>query len=292
VFARVRRSIAAFVFALALASARHDAVAQNAHDRVYVVQQSDTVSRIAARLQVPVRAVIERNHLEPPFRLRVGRRLRLPDGVPAEVLRTLPRRDDPNADVATADANEARGGRSDDDAASRRGVVTLVRRRDDAELTTRFDNPSQSFRNRIERFLRYRDGSRHGIHPRLLRQLAAVSAHFDGRPIIVLSGFRPQSWRRRGPRTRHSQGYAVDIRIDGVNVRELFQYCESLENMGCGLYPRARFVHMDVRLESVSWQDDSTPGSRHATESVPDSDETVAEVMADAAPVRDGGGDR
>lgn len=281
-FDRLRGAVLVFA-ALNLFTA--PAEAQSASDRVYVVQASDTVSRIAERLQVPVRDVIERNHLAPPYALRVGRRLRVPDGVPTDILRDLPRRGDPAADTATADVIESRS-RHTDDAAGRVGIVSLVRARDAAELTTHFDNPSQAFRNRIERFLRFRDGSRHPIHQRLIRQLAAVSAHFDGRPITVLSGFRPQLYRRTGPRTRHSQGYAVDIRIDGVGTRELFQYCESLENMGCGFYPRARFVHFDVRREALSWEDNSQPGTRRANESVPDSDENVTEVTTDAAPVR------
>lgn len=259
------------------------AYAQSASDRVYIVAPSDTVSRIAAHLEVPVRDVIERNHLTAPYQLRVGRRLRVPDGVARDILRTLPLR---NAPVASARERDDTGTTETSTTSHHDGLVTLVRRRDNTELETRFDNPSQEFRNRIERFLRFRDGSRHPIHPRLVHQLAAVSEHFAGRPIIVLSGFRPQLYRRTGPRTRHSQGYAVDIRIDNVNTRELFEYCESLENMGCGFYPRARFVHMDVRREPASWQDDATPGTRHARESVPDSDENVTEVMGDAAPVR------
>ena len=259
------------------------ASAQSAGDRVYVVAPSDTVSRIAAHLEIPVRDLIERNHLAAPYQLRVGRRLRVPDGVARDILRTLPLR---SAPVVSARERDDGGTTEATETSHHDGLVTLVRRRDHSELETRFDNPSQAFRVRIERFLRFRDGSRHPIHPRLVRQLAAVSEHFSGRPIILLSGFRPQLFHHTGPRTRHSQGYAVDIRIDNVNTRELFEYCESLENMGCGFYPRARFVHMDVRREPSSWQDDATPGTRHARESVPDADENVTEVMADSAPVR------
>ena len=254
---------------------------------MYVVAPSDTVSRIAEHLEVPVRDVIERNHLAPPYQLRVGRRLRVPDGVSREILRTLPLRNAPStATDAHAETSAETVGPARHD-----GLVSLVRRRDGAELETRFDNPTQSFRNRIERFMRFRDGSRHPIHPRLIRQIAAVSEHFGGRPVTVLSGFRPQLYHHVGPRTRHSQGYAVDIRIENVGLRELFQYCESLENMGCGFYPHARFVHMDVRREPLSWEDDSTAGSRRSHETVPDSDENVFEVMTDSAPVRDSSDD-
>ncbi len=258
--------------------------AQRASDRVYVVAPSDTVSRIAARLQVPLRDLLERNHLTAPYRLRVGRHLRVPEGVPADVLRTLPSRQ--SVEAGAADSHRREPAQGAVESLDRSGLVTLVRRRDGAELTTRFDNPAQSFRVRMARFLRFRDGSRHGIHPRLVRQLAAVSEHFAQRPITVLSGFRPQLYRRTGPRTRHSQGYAVDIRIDGVGLRDLFQFCESLENMGCGFYPRARFVHFDVRREPLSWEDNASPGSRHSRETVTDSDENVTEVMEDAAQVR------
>lgn len=246
-----------------------------AEERVYVVQPGDTISRIAARLGVPYRALAERNHLAPPYRLRVGRRLRLPEGVAPEVLRRLPTR----AQLESGAGNESSGGTE-----HRPGFVTLVRARDGAVLATNFRAGSRELRLRVERFLRFRDGSRHLIHPRLIRYLADLSDRFGGRRIVVLSGFRPQLRRTTLPRTRHNRGYAIDLRVEGVSLRAVHEFCTTLRGTGCGLYPRAQFVHMDVRVENASWVDHTGPDERRYRR--PEAEEAVYEVMDDAAPVR------
>ncbi len=54
------------------------AVAKNASPGRVVVARGDTVYGIARRFGLPVRAVIAANDLAPPYRLRVGQRLRVP----------------------------------------------------------------------------------------------------------------------------------------------------------------------------------------------------------------------
>jgi uncharacterized protein YcbK (DUF882 family) len=251
---------------------------------VYVVGARDTLSRVASRLHVPAAEIIVRNRLQPPYSLRIGRRLLLPPGVPAEVYRSLPARDRPAAaNSASTPHHEHTEIDVPVDEPLRPGWVTFVRRRDDAEATINLRAPIASYHARLERFFRFRDGSRHVVHPRLAHDLATLSDHFGSRHIVLLSGFRPQLAHSTGPRTRHSQGYAVDIRVEGIALHALFAYCQTLENVGCGLYPRANFVHIDVRRESDSWTDESPPGSRRASSTVQGSDETVSEVLADAA---------
>lgn len=98
-------------------------------------------------------------------------------------------------------------------------------------------------------------------HPRLARLLAAVSDHFGGRQIHIVSGFREaRGYTSDG--SRHVQGRAADISVSGVSRRRLFEFCRSLRDTGCGYYPRSVFVHVDAREHSAQWVDWSRPGKR------------------------------
>ena len=242
--------------ALALFAAPLTAAAQprsraplSARDRVYVVRPGDTIRRIAAVLEVPVRDFAALNSLRAPFLLTVGRRLRVPEGVSQEVLRTLPTREEVASD--------------DDGGAHRPGRVNLVRARDSVELSTNFTATGPSLRARVERMLQARTGAVHMIHPRLVRVFPTLSDRFGGRRIMVLSGYRPHRGGRDEPRNRHALGYAVDLRVEGVALRAVWEYCRTLPNLGCGLSTRGNFVHIDVRTEPASWtiggRDEPTP---------------------------------
>lgn len=74
-----------------------------------------------------------------------------------------------------------------------------------------------------------------------------------GSPIHVISGYRSPStnWmlyeRGRGVarNSYHMQAMALDIRIPGGRVSDLYQVARSLGAGGVGYYPRANFVHID-----------------------------------------------
>lgn len=247
-------------------------------ERIYVVVPGDTILRIAARLGVQPRELAAHNSLPRPYTLRVGRRLRVPPDADPEAVRDLPTR------RQLAEAREGTAPEGATPTRHRAGFVTLVRQRDGAELATSFAAGGPSLRVRVEHFLRSRDGREHLVHPRLMRAIASVSDRFGGRRIVVLSGFRPRARDRE--RSRHAQGYAVDLRVEGVSSRDLHRFCTTLANMGCGHYPRANFVHLDVRREPASWSD-GAPWSARSTRVVPEDgdvpEESVAEVHADAA---------
>lgn len=103
-----------------------------------------------------------------------------------------------------------------------------------------------------------RSGTEKAINPHLFEILSHVYDHF-GKPIGLVSGFRNQE------RTTsfHFRGSASDIRVDGVNERELKRFVESLDTggMGIGIYPHGHFIHVDIRPEpSYRWVDTSPPG--------------------------------
>jgi uncharacterized protein YcbK (DUF882 family) len=98
------------------------------------------------------------------------------------------------------------------------------------------------------------------IEPRLFEQLSRVYDHF-GQRIELVSGFRNQ----KRTSSFHFHGSASDIRIPGISDRELHKYVASLDagGMGLGIYPKAGFIHVDVRPEpSYRWVDYSPGGTK------------------------------
>ena len=86
----------------------------------------------------------------------------------------------------------------------------------------------------------------------------AIAHRFPGRPISLVSGYRPQS---RG--SLHQSARALDLRVAGVTNEELVAFCKTLPDTGCGYYPNSSFVHVDVRnpgTGGVTWIDASGPG--------------------------------
>lgn len=95
------------------------------------------------------------------------------------------------------------------------------------------------------------------IDPRLIVILSHVYDHFQKR-LEVVSGFRNQ----RKQTSFHFKGSASDIRIEGVPPKKIVQFASTLDTggMGIGLYPRSKFVHIDVRpLPSYRWIDNARP---------------------------------
>jgi uncharacterized protein YcbK (DUF882 family) len=96
----------------------------------------------------------------------------------------------------------------------------------------------------------------HPLAPRLLDLVYRSMLHFDAKVVRVVSGFRKD---RAG--SRHTQGRAVDMTIEGVPNEDLAAYVRQFGFVGVGLYPKSGFVHLDVRDSSYFWIDDSAPGA-------------------------------
>jgi uncharacterized protein YcbK (DUF882 family) len=100
-----------------------------------------------------------------------------------------------------------------------------------------------------------RSGEVKPIDVRLLDLLNALAQKIGlDQPFHVISGYRSERTntllrqRLRGV-ARHSYhvlGQAIDIRIPGLTVAELFKAAVSLQAGGVGRYPRSNFVHVDV----------------------------------------------
>jgi uncharacterized protein YcbK (DUF882 family) len=104
-----------------------------------------------------------------------------------------------------------------------------------------------------------RTGTEKAIDPRLFAMLSRIYDHF-GKRIELVSGFRNQ----KRTSSFHFHGSASDIRIPGISDKVLHKFVQSLDTggMGIGIYPRAGFVHVDIRPEpSYRWTDYSPPGT-------------------------------
>ena len=106
----------------------------------------------------------------------------------------------------------------------------------------------------------WRTGKREQINRRLIRMLVRVSDHFGGRPIRVVSGYRPFRPGQYTPHSRHNEGRAVDFFVPGVPNEVVRDFCRKLPNVGVGYYPNSTFVHLDVRGVRTYWIDYSGPG--------------------------------
>lgn len=101
------------------------------------------------------------------------------------------------------------------------------------------------------------------LDPRLYEQLSRIQDHFGGVRASVVSGFR---FAERSS-SRHFHASAIDIRLEGVGIRDMYSYAQSLDGggMGMGIYPHSGFIHVDYRAPgepSYRWTDYSGPGGK------------------------------
>lgn len=93
----------------------------------------------------------------------------------------------------------------------------------------------------------------------VIARIDAIARKFSGRTISLVGG--PRAATSGG--SAHQSGRAVDLRVDGIDNRKLAEFCRTLPDTGCGYYPNASFVHVDVRARGSgksSWIDVSEPG--------------------------------
>jgi uncharacterized protein YcbK (DUF882 family) len=101
----------------------------------------------------------------------------------------------------------------------------------------------------------WRNGEEHVMDPRLFDVMHGVARRLEvDAPFQIISGYRSPATNaalheRSGQVATHSQhtlGKAVDVRVEGVDLRRLHRAALSLGAGGVGLYPVSNFVHMDV----------------------------------------------
>ncbi|MHB8095875.1 MAG: YcbK family protein [Candidatus Aminicenantales bacterium] len=101
----------------------------------------------------------------------------------------------------------------------------------------------------------HRTGEMKAIDIRLLDLLNMLSRKTAAdRPFYVISGYRsPQTnaflrahSRGVAEHSLHLVGKAIDIRLPGLKLRDLYRAAVSLRGGGVGIYPESDFVHVDI----------------------------------------------
>jgi uncharacterized protein YcbK (DUF882 family) len=106
-----------------------------------------------------------------------------------------------------------------------------------------------------------RSGDVRAVRAELYEHLSRICDHYPDQRVELVSGFR---FHERDS-SRHFHASAMDIRIKGVAIRELYNFAETLdigvENegaLGVGIYPTSQFIHVDFRAPgepSYRWTD-------------------------------------
>jgi len=255
--------------------------------REHVVRSGQTMAAIARRYHVDVWDLALASGLRPTATLRVGQTLTVPAANttyvrPGQTLSEIAH--DHDCDIAELRRlnrlregstlrvgarlvlpgyeSEGRAAPRDYGAPDEPGVVTL-RRRDESRRVTLVDAERRVTAEGVvalsELMRRHDEDTPELPHPRLVALLASISDHFGGAEITIVSGRREAGGYTRES-SRHTQGQATDIRVRGVTMRQVWDYCRTLANTGCGFYPRSSFVHVDVRASTAQWVDWSSPG--------------------------------
>jgi uncharacterized protein YcbK (DUF882 family) len=92
------------------------------------------------------------------------------------------------------------------------------------------------------------------ISLKLVEFIDHVQDHFGAETVKVVSGYRSQEYnaklkrrlKRVARESMHIHGLAMDIKIPGVDKRQLAEYAMDLGAGGVGVYRSSTFVHLDV----------------------------------------------
>ena len=209
----------------------------------HVVSKGQTLEQIAKKYGVSVKSIVSANKLKDPSApLKAGTKLTIPSKKQAKALNYEKKPEHP-------------------------GRVTLVRfGTKETQIIQAVNKKGKLLPGVIARFSRMmrfektNPAMEHKIDALLIERVAKVSDHFGGRPIEVISGFRPKTPTQYTPHSNHNLGRAIDMRIAGVPNEVVRDYCRTFEKAGVGYYPNSLFVHFDVRSQKTFWIDLSGPG--------------------------------
>lgn len=209
------------------------------------VNEGQTLWSVARRHGCSVEALARANGIKPNASLRPGMRLVLPGHTPA--------------------TGGKSGGRNWG-TPKHPGRLTLVRAGTGQKLTVTVVDKRGRVRpeaiKQLQRFLKPKNSNK-TVPPnrRLVGLLAKVSDYFGGRTMHVISGYRLVGGYTKHE-SRHVQGAAIDLRIEGVPNTVLRDHLRHFDDVGVGYYPNSTFVHFDVRDSNAYWIDVSGPGQK------------------------------
>lgn len=89
----------------------------------------------------------------------------------------------------------------------------------------------------------------------LINILQLVRDHFK-KPVIINSAYRTPTYNKKvggAGLSKHCQGIAADIVVQGIKPSEVANYVETLLLNTGGIGRYSTFTHVDVRLEKSRW---------------------------------------
>lgn len=267
-----RTSMRSFVVLFAVIAAIWPVYAE-ASEVVHVVVKGQTLGAIARRYRISVADLQEVNGLRKGQRIKPGLALVIPEkGKLAEAKKAVAKRE-AAAEAARKAAEAKKKGptkaagktKAEPYAATpkRPGFVRLVRGSEhfDKQLISRRGRLVPSALPGLSRMMKHvPSDSKTNIDPRLATLIGMVSDHFGGRPIHIVSGYRPYTPTQFTKDSNHNHGRALDFNIPGVPNTVVRDFCRTFRNAGVGYYPNSSFVHLDVRATKFFWIDYSRPG--------------------------------
>ena len=93
------------------------------------------------------------------------------------------------------------------------------------------------------------------IAPDLIDVLQKIRNHF-GKAVHINSGYRTPAYNKKvggATYSQHLYGTAADIRINGVEPKDIADYAETLLLSTGGIGRYKNFVHVDVREKKSRW---------------------------------------
>ncbi|HRI70596.1 MAG TPA: DUF882 domain-containing protein [Polyangium sp.] len=271
----------------------------DASEVVHVVVKGQTLGAIARRYRISVEDLRDVNGLRAGQRIKPGLALTIPEkGKIAEAKKAAAQRA-ARAETARKAADTKK--KSDPKSATsstktkaepyattpkRPGFVRMVRGTEhfEGQLITRRGRLNPSALPSLSRMMKHvPSDSKTNIDPRLATLIGMVSDHFGGRPIHVVSGYRPYTPTQFTKDSNHNHGRALDFSIPGVPNTVIRDFCRTFRNAGVGYYPNSSFVHLDVRATKFFWIDYSRPGEAPKYDS-PQSRESADEATGDVGP--------
>jgi uncharacterized protein YcbK (DUF882 family) len=110
--------------------------------------------------------------------------------------------------------------------------------------------------DQLDHLLRdHRSGEATLMSRTLLEDIHSLQTLFKpNQAIEIISGYRSPKTneklraqgRKVAKRSLHMQGKAIDIRIPGVNLRQVRHAALAMKSGGVGYYPKSGFIHLDV----------------------------------------------
>lgn len=91
------------------------------------------------------------------------------------------------------------------------------------------------------------------IDSQLVKYLQLIRNHF-GKAVTITSGYRCADHNKAvggASKSKHTLGQAADIKVQGVEPKEVAKYAESIGVKGIGLYDT--FTHIDSRASKAFW---------------------------------------